>query len=201
MSEVLIEQLQSLLPPVSYDPNGRNLKAQLAGDAAVLGDALAGIDAVEKAIFPESAGAFIADWERIYGLTPSLGATQDERVQAVLAAMGDLGGQSIPYFIRLASLFGVAANIESFKIPVVGLLDTGDSIYSGDWPYTWRVNAPLTAYINSAMENRITERRPGNTDVIFGYGKEVVDGITGAVDQLFNAVNYVMPSNLSTNNG
>jgi uncharacterized protein YmfQ (DUF2313 family) len=201
MSEILIEQLQSLLPPVSYDPNGRNLKAQLAGDAAVLGDALAGLEAVEKAIFPETAGEFIADWERIYGLTPSPDATQDERVQEVLAAMGDLGGQSIPYFIRLASLFGVAVSIESFRIPLVGLLDTGDSIYSGDWPYIWRVNAPLAAYINSAMEHRITERRPGNTEVIFGYGKEVVDVITGAVDQLFNAVNYVMPSNLSINNG
>ena len=201
MSEVLIEQLQALLPPVSYDPNGNNLKSQLAGEAAVLGDALAGLEAVERAIFPESAGDFIADWERIYGLTPSLDATQDERVQAVLAAMGDLGGQSMPYFIRLASLFGVPTTIESFRVPVVGLLGTGDSIYSGDWPYTWRVNAPLVAYFNSDMENRITERRPGNTDVIFGYGKEVVDGITGAVDQLFNTVNYVMPSNLSINNG
>ncbi|MBN3968557.1 DUF2313 domain-containing protein [Pseudomonas gregormendelii] len=200
MSEVLIEQLQTLLPPVSYDPNGRNLKAQLAGDAAVLGDALVGIDAVEKAIFPESAGAFIADWERIYGLTPSLDATQDERVQAVLAAMGDLGGQSIPYFIRLASLFGVAANIESFRIPVVGLVNAGDPIYSGDWPYTWRVDAPLVAYLNAPMEARIEERRPANTDVVFGYGKEVILLVASSVDQLFNTINYVMPSNMSTNN-
>lgn len=201
MSEILIEQLQALLPPVSYDPNGRNLKAQLAGEAAVLGDALAGLEAVEKAIFPETAGEFIADWERIYGLIPAPDATQDERVQDVLAAMGDLGGQSIPYFIRLASLFGVPASIETFRIPVVDLVSTGDAIYSGDWPFTWRVDAPLSAYISSAMETRITERRPGNTDVIFGYGKEVVDVITDAVDQLFNSVNYVMPSNLSTNNG
>ena len=200
MSEILIEQLQALLPPVSYDPNGRNLKAQLAGDAAVLGDALAGLEAVEKAIFPETAGEFIADWERIYGLTPSPDATQDKRVQDVLAAMGDLGGQSIPYFIRLASLFGVSASIESFRIPVVDLVNTGDPIYSGDWPFTWRVDVPLSAYVSTAMETRITERRPGNTDVIFGYGKEVVNVVTAAVDQLFNSVNYVLPSNLSANN-
>lgn len=200
MSEILIEQLQALLPPVSYDPNGRNLKAQLAGDAAVLGDALAGLEAVEKAISPETAGEFIADWERIYGLIPSPDATQDERVQDVLAAMGDLGGQSIPYFIRLASLFGVPVSIESFRVPVVGLVKTGDPIYSGDWPFTWRVGAPLSAYVSATMEARITERRPGNTDVIFGYGKEVVNVVTAAVDQLFNSVNYVLPSNLSTNN-
>jgi len=194
MSEILIEQLQALLPPVSYDPSGRNLKAQLAGDAAVLGDALAGLEAVEKAIFPETAGEFIADWERIYGLTPSPDATQDERVQDVLAAMGDLGGQSIPYFIRLASLFGVPASIQSFRIPVVGLVKTGDPIYSGDWPFTWRVDAPLSAYVSTAMETRITDRRPGNTDVVFGYGKEVVDGIALKVDQLFNAIHYVAPA-------
>jgi uncharacterized protein YmfQ (DUF2313 family) len=200
MSEILIEQLQTLLPPVSYDPNGRNLTAQLAGDAAVLGDALAGLEVVERAIFPETAGEFIADWERIYGLTPALDATQDERVQDVLAAMGDLGGQSIPYFIRLASLFGVPATIKNFRIPVVGLLNTGDPIYSGDWPYTWRLESPLTAYFNASMEYRINERRPGNTEVIFGYGKEVVDEVSAAVDQLFNSVNYVLPFNLSTNN-
>lgn len=201
MSEILIEQLQALLPPVSYDPNGRNLIAQLAGDAAVLGDALASLEAVEKAIFPETAGEFIADWERIYGLTPSPDATQDERVQDVLAAMGDLGGQSIPYFIRLASLFGVTASIQSFRIPVVGLVKTGDPIYFGDWPFTWRVDAPLSAYVSTTMEARITERRPGNTDVVFGYGKEVVNVVAAAVDQLFNSVNYVIPSNLSANNG
>ena len=201
MSEVLIEQLQALLPPVSYDPNGEKLKAQLAGEAAVLGDALAALEAIEKAIFPATAEEFIADWERIYGLTPSLDATQDERVQAVLAAMGDLGGQSIQYFIRLASLFGVSASIETFRIPVVDLVNTGDPIYSGDWPFTWRVDAPLSAYVSTAMEARITERRPGNTDVIFGYGKEVVDVVTAAVDQLFNSVNYVIPSTMSTDNG
>jgi uncharacterized protein YmfQ (DUF2313 family) len=197
MSAILIEQLQALLPPVSYDPNGRNLKAQLAGDAAVLGDALAGIEALEKAIFPETAGEFIADWERIYALTPSADATQDERVQSVLAAMGDLGGQSIPYFIRLASLFGVPVSIDTFKRSVVGPLSAGDPINFDDWFYTWRVNAPDIAYANTAMETRITERRPANTEVIFGYGKETVEGLLGAIDGLFNFLHYVAPTKLS----
>lgn len=200
MSEVLIEQLQALLPPVSYDPKGEVLLAQLTAEGAVLGDALVSLDAVEGAIFPVSAGDYIADWERTYDLTPPAGASQDERVQAVEAAMADLGGQSNPYFIRLASLFGVPATIESFRIPVVDQVNAGDPIYSGDWPFTWRVDAPLSAYVSATMEARITERRPGNTDVIFGYGKEVVNVVTAAVDQLFNSVNYVLPSNLSTNN-
>lgn len=200
MSEILIEQLQALLPPVSYDPNGEKTKAQLAGEAAVLGDALAGLEAVERAIFPETAGVFIADWERIYALTPAPGAAQDDRVQAVIAAMGDLGGQSIPYFIRLASLFGITVTIDSFRVPVVGQLNAGDPIYAGDWPFTWRVNSPLSASINYVMESRITERRPGNTDVVFGYGKEAVCALIDATDQLFNTVHYILPNSLSSSN-
>lgn len=194
MSEVLIEQLQALLPPVSYDPEGRVLLAQLTAEGTALGDALKGLEAAENAIFPISAGDYIADWEQTYDLTPAAGASQEERVQAVEAAMADLGGQSIPYFIRLASLFGVQANIESFRIPVVGLLNAGDPIYFGDWPFIWRVNAPLTAFISAAMESQITDRRPGNTDAVFGYGKEVVASIVDKVDQLFNAVHYVVPT-------
>jgi uncharacterized protein YmfQ (DUF2313 family) len=200
MSDVLIEQLQALLPPVSYDPKGEVLLAQLTAEGTVLGDALESLEAVERAIFPSSAGDYIADWERTYELTPAADASQDERVQAVEAAMADLGGQSIPYFIRLASLFGVPATIESFRIPVVGLLSAGESIYSGDWPFTWRLDAPLSAFTNPSMEARITIRRPGNTDVIFGYGKEAADAVSNAMDQLFGAVNYVIPNYMSTSN-
>lgn len=194
MSDVLIEQLQTLLPPVSYDPEGKVLVAQLTAEGTVLGDALEGLEAIESAIFPSTAGDYITDWERTYNLTPAAGASQEERVRAVEAAMADLGGQSIPYFIRLAALFGVPATIESFREPVVGQLNAGDPIYSGDWPFTWRMNAPLSAFTAVAMESRITDRRPGNTDVVFGYGKEVVDGIADKVDQLFNAIHYVVPA-------
>ena len=91
MSEVLIEQLQALLPPVSYDPEGNALLAQLTAEGTTLGDALKGLEAAENAIFPKSAGDYIADWEQTYNLTPAAGASQEERVQAVEAAMADLG--------------------------------------------------------------------------------------------------------------
>ena len=200
MTDKVLEQLQSLLPPVSYDPNGKILSAQMTAEANALQGALEQLEGVEAAIFPESAGPYISDWERVYGITPTPGATQEQRVQAVLAAMGDMGGQSIPYFVRLASLFGVPVNIETFRVPVAGRLSTGAPMYSGDWPYTWRVNAPLGNYFNTPMEQRITERRPANTEVVFGYGKEVVAQVTAAVDQIFGTINYVTPSSLSDNN-
>lgn len=194
MNDVLIEQLQTLLPPVSYDPEGEVLLAQLTAEGTVLGDALARLESVQSAIFPSSAGEYISDWERIYNLTPATGASQEERVRAVEVAMSDLGGQSIPYFIRLAALFGVPATVDSFREPVVGQLNAGDPIYSGDWPFIWRMNAPLSAFKTETMESRISVRRPGNTEVVFGYGKEVIDNTLDAVDQLFNAVHYVVPA-------
>jgi uncharacterized protein YmfQ (DUF2313 family) len=197
MSEVLIEQLQALLPPFSYDPKGKVLLAQLTAEGTVLGDALASLEAVENAIFPSSAGSYIADWERIYEISPPAGASQDDRIQAVLAAEGDLGGQSIPYFIRLASLFGVPVSIDTFKRSVVGPLSAGDPINFDDWLCTWRVNAPDIAFANTAMEARITDRRPANTEVIFGYGKETVEDLLGAIDGLFNFLHYVAPTRLS----
>lgn len=201
MSELIIEQLQSLLPPVSYDPQGKVLLTQIKAEANALNQALNQLEEVEAAIFPATAGRYIADWERVYQIVPPPGATPEQRVQAVLAAMGDLGGQSIPYFVRLASLFGVNVDIDTFRVPVVGLLDTGHPLYSGDWPFTWRVNAPLKDYTTPVMESRLTERRPANTEVVFGYGKEIVNSVTAAVDELFNSVHYVIPSSLSELNG
>lgn len=199
MTDVLVEQLQALLPPLSYDPKGPVLGAQLAAEAGALSEAIAALEAVESAIFPATAGEFIADWERNYGITPAPGATQDDRVKTVLAAMADLGGQSIPYFVRLAALFGVVAGAENFTVPTVGSVSVGDFCYSGDWPDTWRLNAPLSAYVAPAMEARIAERRPANTSVVFGYGNEVTQAIFSAADTLFDAVNYILPSKLKTN--
>ncbi|MBA6100452.1 DUF2313 domain-containing protein [Pseudomonas juntendi] len=190
MSDILVEQLQSLLPPVAYNAQGKVLVAQLTAEANALGAAVEALEAVQSAIFPQSAGDFIVDWERVYGLQPPLTATYVQRVNAVIAAMSDLGGQSIPYFERLASLFGVTANVEVFRVPVVGLMNTGDPVYAGDWPYIWRVNSPLSAYTTSSMENRLTERRPANTEVVFGYGVEVVSKLSSAADELFGAVHY-----------
>lgn len=193
MSANLFEQLQLLLPPVSYDPAGQMLSAQMTAEANALQAALTRLEEVEAAIFPESAGSYIEDWERVYQISPAPGASQEDRVEAVLIAMSDLGGQSIPYFIRMASRFGVTVDIDTFRIPVVGLLSAGDAIYSGDWPFTWRVNSPLKHFTKPAMESRMSERRPANTDVVFGYGSEVVRRISSAADDIFTSINYVIP--------
>lgn len=191
MSEVLIEQLQALLPPVSYDPKGKVLLAQLTAEGTVLGDALESLEAVERAVFPSSAGDYIADWERTYALTPAATATQDGRVQAVEAAMADLGGQSIPYFVSLARRLGVAVTVDVNRAALTGVATVNTPATDGDALYEWQIHAPLTAFRTESLEALAAIRRPANTEVSVGYGKAVADRLAASADRLFNSAHYV----------
>ena len=193
MSDILIEQLQALLPTVAYNPQGKVLGAQLAAEANALGTAVQALEAVQSAIFPQSAGDFIVDWERVYALMPEPSESQQERVNAVIAAMGDLGGQSIPYFIALARRLGVAVSVDVNRAALTDIAAVGDPVTDGDALYEWRVNAPLSAYRKPALENLISLRKPANTEASVGYGKSVAVLVAASADRLFNATHYVIP--------
>ncbi|WP_339429513.1 putative phage tail protein [Pseudomonas taetrolens] len=193
MSDVLIEQLQTLLPPVSYNPEGEFLLAQLTAEGTALGDALVNLEAVENAIFPNSAGDYIADWERVFDLVPSPGASQESRVIAVVVAMGDLGGQSTPYFIALAKRFGLVASVDVNRAALTGLATVNSPVTDGDALYEWTLNVPLDAFSNSALEMLLQIRKPANTEVSVGYGKAVASRAAASADRLFNSVNYIIP--------
>lgn len=193
MSDQLFEQLQSLLPPVSYDPAGKLLSAQLTAEANALQEALSKLESVEAAIFPETSGEFITDWERVYDLVPDEGATYDERVQAVLVAMGDLGGQSIRYFIAMARRFGIAATVDVNRRALAGIATVGTPAPDGDALYEWRVNAPLSSYKHLAFEKLLTIRKPANTVASVGYGKNIAERLASSADRLFDSAHYVMP--------
>ncbi|HGY9637878.1 TPA: putative phage tail protein [Pseudomonas putida] len=193
MSDQVFEQLQSLLPPVSYDPAGKVLAAQLTAEANALQVALSKLESVEAAIFPETSGEFIADWERVYGLVPDEGATYEERVQAVLIAMGDLGGQSIPYFIAIAKRFGLIATVDVYRPALTGVATAGSLATDGDRLYEWTLNVPLDAFSRRALERLVRLRRPANTEVNVGYGKSVAQLLMSSADRMFNTANYVIP--------
>lgn len=193
MSEVLVSQLQSLLPPVSYDPKGEFLLAQLIAEANALQEALVSLEEVEAAIFPETAGEYIADWERVFDLTPAPGASQADRIEAVLAAMADLGGQSISYFVALARRMGLPATVDVAQRALAGVAVIGDAAPDGDTLYQWRLNVPMEAFRNSKLETLIKARRPANTEVSVGYGKAIAERLEQASDRLFNTVQYVVP--------
>lgn len=193
MSGLIVEQLQALLPPVSYDPLGKYLLAQLGAEAGALEYAVASLEAVQGAIFPATAGDYIADWERVFDLVPASDASQEERVIAVETAMSDLGGQSIPYFIRLAARMGLVVTIDINKRALTNIAAVGDPVPDGDLIYQWLINAPITSYRALAFEALVQRRRPANTEVTVGYGKPIAEGILQSADRLFNTAHYVIP--------
>lgn len=193
MSDILVEQLQSLLPPVAYNAQGEVLGAQLTAEANALGAAVEALEAVQSAIFPQSAGDFIVDWERVYALSPAPSDSHEERVNAVIAAMGDLGGQSIPYFIAIAKRLGVVVSVDVNRPALTDIAAVGDPAADGDALYEWRVNAPLSAYRKPVLETLISLRKPANTEASVGYGKSVAVFVAASADQLFNATHYVIP--------
>jgi len=193
LSAELIAQLQALLPPVSYDPQGQVILAQLGSEANALQDALSKLEDVESAMFPESSGDYIADWERVFDLVPGADDTYEDRVQAVLVAMGDLGGQSIPYFVAMAKRFGLIATVDVNRPALAGQAAVNAPANDGDGLYEWRLNVPLEAFSRPALELLLQIRRPANTEVKVGYGKTFTQRLLESADRSFNTAHYVIP--------
>ncbi|MGJ8523005.1 hypothetical protein R84981_001698 [Carnimonas sp. R-84981] len=190
----LANQLRGLLPPTAYEPSAPYITAVTNAEAQALLDASDAIESVGNAAWPEYAGNFISDWERLLDITPSSGQSLESRIQTVLAILRDRGGNSINYFMRLARLIGVnLLSIDTFCRPVAGHAYAGCFLYGGDWLVGWRANAPLDEYKNPALENLLDRRRPATTNVVVGYGREYVDQILTNVDQYVNAISYQSP--------
>ncbi|EZI28381.1 YmfQ family protein [Pseudomonas extremaustralis] len=186
----LADQLRLLLPPVSYDGTAPLLSAAIEAEANALTQSDVQAEAVYSAIFADS-GMGLADWERVLALPdPCLfGVAQSvrQRVQAVVSKLQARGGQSKSFFIALAKSLGYDITITTFRPARAGIARAGDAIYGGDWNYAWRVNAPavtvsyavagmsaagdpLAAWGNKSLECRLSQMKPAESILLFGYG-------------------------------
>ncbi|PTQ68133.1 YmfQ family protein [Pseudomonas sp. GV071] len=186
------DQLRLLLPPVAYDPNAPRLSAVIQAEANALSTAENRSDAVYQTLFPDT-GEGLSDWERVLALPdPCLvGETQTirQRVHAVVSKWQGNGGQSRAFFIALAEALGYQISITVFKPALAGLARAGDPVNGGDWNFAWRVNAPavtitravagltgagdpLAVWGNKSLECRLSQMKPAESIVIFGYGDD-----------------------------
>jgi len=186
----LADQLRLLLPPVSYDGNAPNLSATLEAEANALSASESKSESVYTTIFADT-GQGLTDWERLLALPdPCLveePQSTRQRVQAVVSKLQGRGGQSKPFFINLAKNLGYDITITTFRPARAGIARAGDPIYGGDWAFTWRVNAPavtvvhavagitgagdpLAAWGNKALECRLSQMKPAESILLFGYG-------------------------------
>lgn len=184
------DTLINLLPPVSYDKQGKYINIQ----ATVDGNALDAINdhagQVTDAITPRNAGDMLTDWERVLGLTGT-GKPYQQRLSAVLAKINATGGLSIPYFTRLAQAAGYEITITEPQPFRAGVNRAGDQLAIEDIIYTWRVNVKgssqtiwrfragasaagdkLSDYSDSVIESVIQDLKPAHTWVGFAYGAD-----------------------------
>lgn len=186
----LADQLRLLLPPVSYNGTAPILSAAIEAEASALTQSETKGDAIYSAIFPDS-GEGLTDWERVLALPDpcliGIPQTGSQRVQAVVSKVQARGGQSKSFFIALAKSLGYDITITTFRPARAGMARAGDRVYGGDWSFTWRVNAPsvtvsfaragtaragdpLAAWGNKSLECRLSQMKPAESILLFGYG-------------------------------
>lgn len=132
--------LARLLPPVAYSPAEPRLNAELTAE----GNAFTAVDtsasAVVGAVTPFDSASLLTDWERVLELTPAADDTWQQRLEAVLIKLAELGGISREYFINIAATAGYDITIDEFEPFRAGEGRAGDTIYSADVIWVWAVN-------------------------------------------------------------
>jgi uncharacterized protein YmfQ (DUF2313 family) len=183
-----VDLFRSLLPPVSYDPNGKYLSAELKAEANLMDAVRASAARVLASITPFYSSATLSDWERVYDVVPREGATQQERRQNVLVKMAATGGLSIPYFTNLAASLGYTITITEPRAFQAGVNRCGDTLWVEGMRWVWQVNVigsqtpkyrfragasaagePLLAFGESVLETTFKDLKPAFTDCYFTY--------------------------------
>ena len=187
-----VELLGLLLPPVSYDPNGLRIKADLTAQGIQLDKVKEHARLVLGAITPFYAGNLLSDWERLLAIVPPPDAAYQQRIDRVIAKLAETGGLSIPYFIRLAASLGYTITINEPQPFRAGIGRAGDKIYSPDIIHVWEVNiygsstpiyqfragiSPagerLTSFGDTIIETVFNDLKPAHTYVVFKYFEDI----------------------------
>lgn len=138
---------------------------------------------------PATTYELIPEWEKSLGLpdpcTPLNPSTQ-QRQAAILAKFIATGGQTVPYFIGVASVLGYTITITEYSTFRLGISHFGDPLAGPGWESVWQVNAPtITATRfkfgrgvfgdpfwsvgNTELECRLRAIAPAHTILRFSY--------------------------------
>lgn len=116
-----------------------------------LGDGLARADRRQDALLdeadPRTTLELLVDWERVAGLPDACAGAPDtirERQIVLTNKVAQRGGQSIPFFVELASRLGYFVEIEeATSFDACGAC--GDALNSDDWRFAWLVDVIIGA--------------------------------------------------------
>lgn len=188
-----LRQLQALLPLGLAWP--RESQATLTRYLDAASEEFARIDARAGQLIdeadPRTTSELLTDWERVAGLPDNcsniLQPTLQGRRQDLVSKLTATGGQTIAYFIAISAALGYVITIEECKPFRVGASCVGTPLYSADWIFAWRVQAPevaitefraglscvgeaLRSWGNESLECRIRQLKPAHTIPLFTYG-------------------------------
>ncbi|MNN13954.1 hypothetical protein D3C81_1270040 [compost metagenome] len=198
-----LQQLSQLLPPgPAFD---LELQPDWAQIVAALAPELARVDGNGEALVlevnPATATVLLPYWEGYLGLpdvcTVPGSQTLEERRQAVIDKLTATGAPQLSYYRKLGTQLDIAVAIQEFREARVGQASVGDFLYGAGWPWSWIASAPVDSYGTAAaatLDCRLQRDAPEYTDVVLGFGQDVVASVVGQVDQLFNAIHYVLPA-------
>lgn len=163
--EAYLEQLQGLLPTGSAwaqqpEYNLTDLLDVVAAELALIDERI--INLIKEAD-PRNTIEMLEDWETEYGLpdlcTNAVASLQERRAELISKVIGK-GGQSKPYFIKVASILGYPITIEEYKPFICGISECGDDLNGApSVRFYWRVHVlqPRLTYFRTGL-SRIGER-------------------------------------------
>ncbi|WMD23109.1 DUF2313 domain-containing protein [Achromobacter seleniivolatilans] len=181
--------LARLLPPRTYEISGTGLSAELKAEGEALDRAQQKSGQVLNSVTPIGAIDTLPDWERVCGLTPADGSNRQQRLEAVLAKLQELGGLSIPYFKGLARRLGYEIEITEFEPFFLDYSHLNEDIlFDQDVIWVWQVSViggqvrafpfyldmssvdeALLSFSDSVIEEYFRDLKPAHTFVLFDY--------------------------------
>ena len=149
-----VDTLARLLPPVSVDGNAPAVRMELRTAAALLQEAFTSAQDLRRQADPRLTGALLFDYEQAYGVPDfcaDLSMTVADRRLAVLAKIGEVGGQTPRYFELIARALGYAdARVVEYSA-MTCVSPCTDALGSDAWRNVWSIkssDATRVTYLN-----------------------------------------------------
>ena len=181
------EVLLGLLPPVAYDRTDPMVRQACEVDGACLDEIQTAAQRTLGVIDPRTAGSYLNRWEELLNLDPS-GKNGQQRIQAVIIKINEMGGLSIPYFMQLAASIGYDISITEPQPFRAGINRAGEQLARPDIIWVWWVNIRnadsravrfragistagdrLNDYGDVIIESVLKDLKPAFTDIRFTY--------------------------------
>lgn len=153
---MLHSEVLRLLLPLDL---GETARRDLEREGAQLDRVVARDMDLLREMFADVAVETLADWERVYGLTPSAAAPVQLRQQLVVNKMREIGDIKAPHLVAVAATLGYTVTIEHLAPFMAGCNRCGDAIYSDTIWWQWKVSVSgVPAYYFRAGQSVAGER-------------------------------------------